>query len=328
MSRVSEHIRERAKEARKTIVLAEGEDMRVIEAAKTAVTEGFADIILLGNRDKINELADKAGLDIALISTVDPAHDDRLIEYADKLYELRKKKGMTEEQAVRLIKTPHYFAAMMVKNGDADGMVCGCVTSSADVMRAALQVIRTAPGISLVSTTFLMDMENGNGMVYAFADCVVNVDPTAAQVADIAISTAKTFESFVGEEARVAMLSYATYGIDTDTVIRKMQEAAYLAKMKKPELIVDGEMQLDAAIDESVAKLKLKNSEVGGRANVLIFPDLNSGNISYKLVQRLGGARVIGPIMQGLAKPVNDLSRGCSAEEIADTIAVTVVQAQ
>lgn len=326
MSELSKSIRERAKRELKTIVLAEGEDMRVIEAAKTAVEEGFAKIIILGNQNKIKELADKAKLDLNTVKTVDPEHDPRLVEFADKLYELRKNKGMTEEQAVKLVKTPPYFATMMVKTGAADGMVCGCVTSSADVMRAALQVIKTAKGTSLVSTTFLMNM--GEGRVFAFADCVVNVNPDARQAADIAISTAKTFESFVGEEARVAMLSYTTYGVDTDTVIRKMQEAAWLAKHKQPDLLIDGEMQLDAAIDEYVANIKLKSSNVGGRANVLIFPDLNSGNISYKLVQRLGGAQVIGPIMQGLAMPVNDLSRGCVAEEIADTIAVTAVQAQ
>lgn len=326
MSELSQSIRARAKRELKKIVLAEGEDMRVIEASKTAVEEGFAKIILLGSPDRIKELADEAGLDLNKVEVINPEHDPRLIEYADKLYALRKKRGMTEEQAVRLVKTPLYFATMMVKLGSADGMVCGCATSSADVMRAALQIIKTAKGTSLVSTTFLMNM--GEGRVFAFADCVVNVNPDASQAADIAISTAKTFESFVGEEARVAMLSYTTYGIDTDTVIRKMQEAAWLAKHREPKLNIDGEMQLDAAIDEYVANIKLKSSNVGGRANVLIFPDLNSGNISYKLVQRLGGAQVIGPIMQGLAMPVNDLSRGCVAEEIADAIAVTAVQAQ
>lgn len=326
MSELSKSIRERAKRELKTIVLAEGEDMRVIAAAKTAVEEGFAKIVILGDQDKINALADEAGLDLNMVEVVNPKHDERLMEYADKLYELRKNKGMSEAKAVELIKTPLYFATMMVKLGAADGMVCGCVTSSADVMRAALQIIKTAKGTSLVSTTFLMNM--GEGRVYAFADCVVNVNPDARQAADIAISTAKTFESFVGEEARVAMLSYTTYGVDTDTVIKKMQEAAWLAKHKQPNLLIDGEMQLDAAIDEYVANIKLGSTNVGGRANVLIFPDLNSGNISYKLVQRLGGAQVIGPIMQGLAMPVNDLSRGCVADEIADTIAVTAVQAQ
>ena len=326
MSELSQQIRERAKQDIKTIVLAEGEDMRVVEAAKTTVEEGFAKIILLGDKEKIAELADKAGLDLSTVDVINPEHNPRLIEYADMLYSLRKKRGMTEEQAVKLVKTPLYFGTLMVKAGAADGMVCGCVTSSADVMRAALQVIKTAKGTSLVSTAFLMNM--GEGRIYAFADCVVNVNPNASQAADIAISTAKTFESFVGEKARVAMLSYTTYGIDTDTVIRKMEEAAWLAKNRAPKLCIDGEMQLDAAIDESVANIKLGSSSVGGRANVLIFPDLNSGNISYKLVQRLGGAQVIGPIMQGLAMPVNDLSRGCVAEEIADTVAVTAVQAQ
>lgn len=328
MGRVAQRIRETAKKDVKTIVLAEGDDIRAVEAAKTAVTEGFARIILLGDRKTVEDHAKCVGLELSSVEFVDPKHDNRIFDYADKLYELRKRKGMTEEKAVELVKTPLYFGTMMVKNGDADGMVCGCATSSADVMRAALQIIKTKRGISLVSTTFLMAMENGMGDVYAFADCVVNVNPTASQAADIAISTAQTFESFVGEEARVAMLSYTTYGIDTDAVLRKMEEAAYLAKMRMPELKIDGEMQLDAAIDESVAQIKLGRSDVAGRANVLIFPDLNSGNISYKLVQRLCGAQVIGPIMQGLAKPVNDLSRGCDSEEIANVIAVTAVQAQ
>lgn len=328
MGRVAEHIRENAKKEIKKIVLAEGDDIRAVEAAKIAVTDGFAQIILLGTPQIIKKHAKSIEFDLSMVQIIDPRHSRNINIYADKLYELRKKKGMTEEQAVELVKTPLYFGTMMVKMGNADGMVCGCITSSADVMRAALQVIKTERGISLVSTAFLMEMEQGEGDVYAFADCVVNVNPSASQAADIAISSAKTFESFVGEEPRVAMLSYTTYGIDTDVVLRKMEEAAYLAKMRMPELKIDGEMQLDAAIDESVARMKLGRSEVGGKANVLIFPDLNSGNISYKLVQRLCGAKVIGPIMQGLAKPINDLSRGCVAEEIADVIAVTAIQAQ
>lgn len=326
MRDLSGSIRKKAAGNLKKIVLAEGEDIRVIQAAKTAVEEGFAKIILLGDVDKIKELSEKEGLDYNSIEIINPEHDDRLVEYADLLYDLRKKRGLTEEKAVRLVKTPLYFSTMMVKTGVADGMVCGCVTSSADVMRAALQVIKTARGVSLVSTTFLMNMNDDR--TFAFADCVVNVNPDAMQVADIAISSAQTFERFVGEEAVVAMLSYTTYGKDTDTVIGKMQEAAWRAKSKCPKLNVDGEMQLDAAIDEYVANIKLSNSKVGGKANVLIFPDLNSGNISYKLVQRLGNAQVIGPIMQGLSLPVNDLSRGCTAQEIADAIAVTAVQAQ
>lgn len=328
MRDLSGNIRKRAAKDLKKIVLAEGEDIRVIKAAKTAIEEGFAKIVLLGDCNKIKELAKQEGLDCDScdsIEIINPEHDERLIEYTDLLYNLRKKRGLTEEQAVRLVKTPLYFATLMVKTGAADGMVCGCVTSSADVMRAALQVIKTAKGVSLVSTSFLMNMSEDR--VYAFADCVVNVNPNAMQIADIAISSAETFESFVGEEARVAMLSYTTYGKDTNSVVSKMQEAAWRAKSKCPDLNVDGEMQLDAAIDEYVANIKIKNSMVGGRANVLIFPDLNSGNISYKLVQRLGGAQVIGPIMQGLALPVNDLSRGCTADEIADAIAVTALQA-
>ena len=329
MSNIVERIRMNAKKDLKTVVLAEGEDERVVKAAKIAVDEGFAKIILLGNKDKVLSLADSKGLDINKIDIIDPKTSGKLNEYADLLYQLRKRRGMDEETAFNTALNPLYFAALMVKSGDADGMVCGAITPSADVMRSALQVIKTAPDSELVSTTFLMNMptDDGSDNVFAFADCVVNVNPNVYEVADIAVTTAKTFKQFVGEEPRVAMLSYTTYGADTNTVIRKMQEAAYFAKRNCPELKIDGEMQLDVAIDESLAKRIIKNSAVGGRANVLIFPDLNSGNICYKIVQRLCGAEAIGPIMQGLAKPVNDLSRGCVAEEIANVIAITAIQA-
>lgn len=329
MSNIVERIRAQAKKSRKTIVLAEGEEKRTAEAAKVAVEEGFADIILLGNRGIITNLAEEAGLDINTVEIIDPERSSKLNEYAGLLYNLRRRKGMDEQTALKTALKPLYFGALMVKAGDADGMVCGAVTSSADVMRCALQVIKTAPDTELVSTAFIMNMlgEDGADNIFAFADCVVNVNPTAREAADIAVTTAKTFKRFVDEEPRVAMLSYATYGVDTDTVLRKMQEAAYIAKRNCPELKIDGEMQLDAAIDESVARATIKNSPVGGRANVLIFPDLNSGNICYKIVQRLCGAEVIGPIIQGLAKPVNDLSRGCVAEEIANVIAITAIQA-
>ena len=329
MSEIVRRIRERAKENIKTIVLAEGEEARTIDAAKTAVEEGFAEIILLGNKERITVLADNAGLDINKVEIIDPIKSSKINEYADLLYQLRKKKGMDEQTAFKTALKPVYFGTLMVKSGDADGMVCGAVTFSADVMRSALQVIKTAPDTNLVSTAFIMNVERDDGTenIFAFADCVLNVNPTAREAADIAITTSQTFRQFVGEEPRVAMLSYTTYGMDTDKVLKKMQEAAYIAKHRMPELQIDGEMQLDAAIDESVAKIKIKNSKVGGRANVLIFPDLNSGNICYKIVQRLCGAEVIGPIIQGLAKPVNDLSRGCVAEEIANVIAITAIQA-
>ena len=329
MSKIVDIIKSRACENIKTIVLAEGEDERVIEAAYMAVNEGFAEIILLGSSKIIKEKAYGKRLDIKNINIIDPADDiHRMNVYADRLYNIRKRNGMTEEEAVHLCRTPLYYGAMMVECGDADGMVCGAVTSSADVMRAALRVIKTAPDTRLVSTTFLMCVnQDGEEKVFAFADCVVNVDPNPQELSEIAISTAKTFSDFTGDEPRVAMLSYSTYGIDTDVVIHKMQEAAYIVKRRCPELKVDGEMQLDAAIDESVARRKIKNLSVGGRANVLIFPDLNAGNISYKIVQRLCGGEVVGPIMQGLAKPVNDLSRGCDAEEIANVIAITAIQA-
>lgn len=329
MSNIVKSIRDRAKKSIKTIVLAEGEERRTVEAAKIAVEEGFARIILLGREDKISDLAKETGLEINTVKIIDPAKSADINRYADLLYNLRKRKGMNERTALETALNPLYFGTLMVKAGDADGMVCGAITSSADVMRSALQIIKTAPDTKLVSTAFIMNIERDDGQssIFAFADCVVNVNPTAREAADIAITTAHTFEQFVGEEPRVAMLSYTTYGMDTGKVLKKMQEAAYIAKRQRPSLQIDGEMQLDAAIDESVAKIKIKNSAVGGRANVLIFPDLNSGNICYKIVQRLCGAEVIGPIIQGLAKPVNDLSRGCVPEEIANVIAITAIQA-
>ena len=328
MSGITKRIRERAKRNIKTIVLAEGEDIRTIYAAKTAVEEGFAKIIILGRYDKVEELSREAGLDLNKVTVIDPIKSDKFEAYAEKLYQLRKERGMSEKMALDYIKQPVYFGTMMVKCNDADGMVCGAITSSADVMRAALQIIKTAPDTRLVSTAFIMDIDNDDIQnTFAFADCVLNVNPTADEAAEIAITTADTFREFVGEEPVVAMLSYTTYGIDTDAVLKKMQEAAYLAKSRRPSIQIDGEMQLDAAIDESVAKIKVKNSPIAGRANVLIFPDLNSGNICYKIVQRLCGAEVIGPIIQGLDKPVNDLSRGCVADEIANVIAITAIQA-
>lgn len=329
MSNIVKSIRDRAKKSIKTIVLAEGEERRTVEAAKIAVEERFARIILLGREDKISDLAKETGLEMNMVKIIDPAKSADINRYADLLYNLRKRKGMNERTALETALNPLYFGTLMVKAGDADGMVCGAITSSADVLRSALQIIKTAPDTKLVSTAFIMNIERDDGQnsIFAFADCVVNVNPTAREAADIAVTTARTFEQFVGEEPRVAMLSYTTYGMDTGKVLKKMQEAAYIAKRQCPSLQIDGEMQLDAAIDESVAKIKIKNSAVGGRANVLIFPDLNSGNICYKIVQRLCGAEVIGPIIQGLAKPVNDLSRGCVPEEIANVIAITAIQA-
>ena len=332
MSKITEKIRARARENIKTIVLAEGEDVRVIEAAKIATEEKFANIILLGNPYNILAKAKENGWDLGNIPIINPARNtEEHKRYTEELYRLRGKKGLSYDEAGTLCHTALYYGTMMVQTGDADGMVCGAITSSADVMRAALRVIKTAPATKLVSTSFLMcvggEEENDEERVFAFADCVVNVNPTPNELADIAAAAAKTYTDFTGDEARVAMLSYTTYGMDTRSVIHKMQEAAYIAKREHPSLNIDGEMQLDAAIDMAVAQRLIKNYSVAGRANVLIFPDLNSGNISYKIVQRLCGAEAIGPIMQGLAKPINDLSRGCNAEEVANVAAITAVQA-
>lgn len=323
-------IKKRAKESIKTIVLPEGEDVRSIKAADIVLKEEYAKVILLGNPDKIMKLACVENADISGAEVIDPENSDRNAELAQAFYEIRKSKGVTLDQATETVKNPLYYGVMMVKLGYADGMVAGAVNSSANVIRPALQILKTAPGTKLVSAFFIMnvpDCEYGTDGTFIFADSGLNENPDADQVSEIAISSAKSFETLVGDEARVAMLSYSTYGSAKSELVEKMQEATRLAKEKAPELKLDGELQLDAAIVESVGKQKAPQSDVAGKANVLVFPDLNSGNIGYKLVQRLAKAEAYGPILQGIAKPVNDLSRGCSAEDIAGVVAITAIQA-
>ena len=322
-------LKSKAKSDLKTIVLAEGEELRTIKAASIVKAEGYAKTILLGNSDKISAIANEESIDIAGIEIIDPSCGNE--EFAELFAELRKKKGVTLEQARETVKDPLYYGVMMVKTGQVDGMVAGAVNSSANVIRPSLQILKTAPNTKIVSAFFIMnvpDCEYGENGTFVFGDSGLNQDPTADELSEIAISSAASFKQLVGAEPKVAMLSYSTYGSAKHDLVTKVQEATKLAKEKAPELALDGELQLDAAIVESVGKQKAPDSDVAGSANVLIFPDLNAGNIGYKLVQRLAKAEAYGPILQGVAAPVNDLSRGCTAEDIAGVVAITAVQAQ
>lgn len=331
MSTFVEKLKERAKKEIKTIVLAEGEEIRTLRAAAAVKREGYAKLILIGNPDKVKKNAAAENLDIEGIEIIDSENSAKNDEYANAFYELRRNKGVTPEQAAETIKDPSYYSVMMVKQGDADGMVSGAVHSSADTIRPSLQILKTAPGTKLVSAFFIMNVpgcEYGNNGTFLFGDCALNQNPTADELSEIAIASAQSYERLVGDEPRVAMLSYSTYGSAKSDLVIKVQEATKLAKEKAPDLKLDGELQFDAAIVDSVAKQKAPESTVAGNANVIIFPDLNAGNIGYKLVQRLAKAEAFGPVLQGIAKPVNDLSRGCSAEDIEGVIAITAIQAQ
>ena len=322
-------LKAKAKADLKTIVLAEGEELRTIQAASIVKAEGYANTVLLGNPDKINKIAGEENIDIDGIKIIDPSFGNE--EFAELFAELRKKKGVTIEQARETVKDPLYYGVMMVKTGQVDGMVAGAINSSANVIRPSLQILKTAPDTKIVSAFFIMnvpDCEYGENGTFVFGDSGLNQDPTADELSEIAISSAASFKTLVGTEPKVAMLSYSTYGSAKHDLVTKVQEATKLAKEKAPNLALDGELQLDAAIVESVGKQKAPESDVAGSANVLIFPDLNAGNIGYKLVQRLAKAEAYGPILQGIAAPVNDLSRGCTAEDIAGVVAITCVQAQ
>ncbi|MBR2289065.1 MAG: phosphate acetyltransferase [Clostridia bacterium] len=326
-----EQIKERARTELKTICLPEASDIRTIEAAHIALKEGYANVILLGDEEKIKKMAEENGFDVSKATIINPLTSSKREEYAEKLFELRQAKGMTKEQADELVKDEVYFGMMMVKMEEADGLVSGAIHSTSDTLRPALQILKTAPGTKLVSAFFVMcvpDCEYGEDGVFVFGDCGLNQNPTADELPEIAKSSSDSFERLVGKESRVAMLSYSTYGSAKSELVDKVNEATRLVKEKYPEMKVDGELQLDAAIVPSVGKSKAPGSEIAGKANTLIFPDLNAGNIGYKLVQRLAKAEAYGPLCQGIAKPVNDLSRGCSAEDIAGVIALTAVQAQ
>ncbi len=326
-----EQIKERAKTEIKTIVLPEATDQRILEAAQIVKNDGYAKVILIGNEDEVKKIANDKKIDIEGIKIVDPSKSEKKEEYANKLYELRKTKGMTEEQAQKLILEPVYFGMMMVKLNDADGLVSGAAHSTSDTLRPALQILKTAPGTKLVSAFFVMVVPNceyGSNGTFIFADSGLNEEPDSEKLSEIAISSSKSFEQLVGDQAKVAMLSYSTYGSAHSASTEKVVEATKLVKEKAPELTVDGELQLDAAIIPEVAEFKAKGSPLKGQANVLVFPDLGAGNIGYKLVQRLAKAEAYGPLCQGIAKPVNDLSRGCSSQDVAGVIAITAVQAQ
>lgn len=321
-------IKAKAKSDVKTIVLAEGEDLRTIKAAAIVKSEGFSKTVLLGNVEKIKSMASEEGVDIDGVQIIDPSEGNE--EFAQLFADLRKSKGVTIEQARETVKDPLYYGVMMVKTGQVDGMVAGAVNSSANVIRPSLQILKTAPNTKLVSAFFIMnvpDCEYGENGTFIFGDSGLNQDPTADELSEIAISSAASFKALVGTEPRVAMLSYSTYGSAKHDLVTKVQEATKIAKEKAPQLALDGEMQFDAAVVPSVAAQKAPDSSVAGKANVLIFPDLNAGNIGYKLVQRLAKAEAYGPILQGIAAPVNDLSRGCTAEDIAGVVAITAVQA-
>ena len=316
----------KAKSNVKHIVLPEGDEKRNIQAAAKIVREGIATITVLGNLDAVKKAAAETGTDLTGIEIIDPATSEKTASYASLLYELRKAKGMTEEEAAKKALDPMYYGILMVKSGDADGLVSGAVHSTADMLRPALQVIKSKPGIKTVSSCFLIESPVFGVMI--FSDCAVNIAPSAEELANIAVAAADSAVSLGGIEPKVAMLSFSTKGSAKHDNVTKVQEATALAKQLAPDLKLDGELQLDAAIVPSVGELKAPGREVAGHANVLVFPDLQAGNIGYKLAQRFGKSEAYGPILQGIAKPCNDLSRGCSVDDIVATVAITAVQAQ
>lgn len=323
-------MKEMAKSNLKTIVLPEGEEERNLTAAAEIHKEKIANIILIGDEKTIADKAAELNIDINGIRIENPLTSSLTQRYAEAFYELRKSKGVTMEQAVDTVKDPMYFGTMMVKLDDAEGMVSGAIHTTGDLLRPGLQIIKTAPGVSVVSSFFVMltNSQYGEDGLLLFADCAVNPMPDEDQLASIAISTAETAKNLIKMDPKVAMLSFSTMGSAKADVVTKVQNAVKIAKEKRPDLAIEGELQADAALVEKVAKQKAPGSAVAGHANVLIFPDLQSGNIGYKLVQRFANAEAIGPVCQGFAKPINDLSRGCSAEDIVNVVAITAVQAQ
>lgn len=324
-------IKERAKKDIKTIVLPETEDIRTLQATEKILKEGFAKIILVGNKEKTEELANQNNINIEGAIIIDPAKSEKYDEYVNKFFELRQKKGISIEKAKEIMLNNVYFGMMMVKCKDADGLVSGAAHSTADTLRPALQILKTAEGTKLVSAFFLMVVPNceyGENGTFVFSDAGLNANPTSEELSEIAISSANSFKQLVGKEPKVAMLSYSTYGSAKSELVEKVQNATTILKQKAPNLKADGEMQLDAALVKEIGQKKAPGSKVAGQANTLIFPDLNAGNIGYKLVQRLAKAEAYGPLCQGIARPVNDLSRGCSRDDIVGVVAITAVQAQ
>ncbi len=316
----------KAKANVKHIVLPEGDEKRNIQAAAKVVAAGIATITALGDPEKVKAVAAETGTSLEGIEIIDPKTSCKTQQYADLLYELRKAKGMTPEEALKKAQDPMYYGILMVKSGDADGLVSGAVHSTADMLRPALQVIKSKPGIKTVSSCFMIESPVYGVMI--FSDCAVNIDPGAEELANIAVAAADSARTLAGIDPKVAMLSFSTKGSAKHDNVTKVQEATRLAHELAPELKLDGELQLDAALVPEVGQLKAPGSEVAGYANVLVFPDLEAGNIGYKLAQRFGKSEAYGPILQGIAKPCNDLSRGCSVDDIVATVAITAVQAQ
>lgn len=321
-NKLLEEIKNKAIKLNKTIVLPESHDERVLKAAEILAREKIVSVITLGNDDRVRSDAKKIDVDLTGIRVIDPSTSDKLSDFTNLYFNLRKHKGVTVEKARETVLRDLFFAAMMVKEGMADGSVAGSSASTADVMRAGIQCVGIPEGISIVSSFFLMIFPE---KVYSFADCAVVPDPDANQLADIAISTADNHRNLIGEEPRVAMLSFSTKGSAQHEAVDKVIEAVKVIKDKRPDLEVDGELQFDAAIIDSIGKKKAPGSTVAGNANVLVFPDLNSGNIGYKIAQRLGGAEAVGPMVQGLNKPFFDLSRGCSVDDIVNTVSIAAL---
>ncbi|MDR1678867.1 MAG: phosphate acetyltransferase [Prevotellaceae bacterium] len=321
----------RAKQNLRRIVLPEGTEERTIKAADIILAEGFAEIILIGSKAEIEAKAAEFGLkNIGKATIIDPATNSSMPNYANLLFELRKSKGMTIEDASKLAQNPLYLACLLIKNGDADGEVAGAMNATGNVLRPAFQIVKTLPGINVVSGAFLMftqTPEYGENGLLIFADCAVHPNPTAAELAQIAVCTGQTARNIAGFEPKIAMLSFSTKGSAKHELVDKVVEATKLAKEMAPDMQIDGELQADAALVPSVGQSKAPGSAIAGQANVLIFPDLQAGNIGYKLVQRFAGAEAVGPILQGMAAPVNDLSRGCSVEDIVKLVAITANQA-
>ena len=326
---ILKRVYQNAQKYQKRIVLPEGAEPRTLRATEIVLNQKLAQIILLGNPEEIIQAATEIGVNIEGATIVNPKNDQRREAYADLMVEIRKSKGLTREAALELLNDPLYFAPMMIKSGDADGELAGAINATGDVLRPALQYVKTLPGVSVVSGAFLMFVNPhfGHEGILVFADCAVMPDPDERQLAEIAVTTAKTAKAVVGMDPRVAMLSFSTMGSAQHPLVDKMSNATRIARELDPELKIDGEMQLDAALIPEVGRLKAPNSEVAGRANILVFPGLESANIGYKLVQRLGKAEAVGPILQGMAAPINDLSRGCSVIDIVNMVAITANQA-